>query len=189
MLNTIFKKILGDYNLKQVKKLEPLVEHINLLEEKCQKELTDAGIPKKTQEFRERLAKGEPIDDILPEAYALVKNACRRLVGTKWEVRGNELEWNMIPYDVQIVGGIILHEGKVAEMKTGEGKTLVCTMPVYLNALTGKGVHVVTVNSYLASRDAEWMGGLYRFLGLTVGVIEHGQEREVKKAAYECDIT
>ena len=189
MLNTIFKKILGDYNLKQVKKLEPLVEHINLLEEKCQKELTDAGIPKKTQEFRERLAKGEPIDDILPEAYALVKNACRRLVGTKWEVRGNELEWNMIPYDVQIVGGIILHEGKVAEMKTGEGKTLVCTMPVYLNALTGKGVHVVTVNSYLASRDAEWMGGLYRFLGLTVGGIEHGQEREVKKAAYECDIT
>ncbi len=189
MLNAIFKKILGDYNLKQVKKLEPLVEHINLLEEKYQKELTDKDIPKKTQEFRERLEKGEPIEDLLPEAYALVKNACRRLLGKKWDVRGHEVEWNMVPYDVQIIGGIFLHQGKATEMKTGEGKTLVCTMPVYLNALTGKGVHVVTVNSYLAARDAEWMGGLYKFLGLSVGIIEHGQSREDKRAAYECDIT
>jgi len=189
MLQKIFKKILGDYNLKQIRKLDPLVEHINLLEEKYQKELTDEDIPKKTEEFRQRLEKGELIDDILPEAYALVKNACRRLIGKKWTVRGNEIEWNMIPYDVQLVGGIIMHQGKVTEMKTGEGKTLVCTMPIYLNALTGKGVHLVTVNNYLASRDAEWMGGLYEFLGLSVGIIEHGQSREEKKAAYACDIT
>jgi preprotein translocase subunit SecA len=125
----------------------------------------------------------------LPEAFALVKAACKRLIGQKWDVRGNETEWNMIPYDVQFIGGIVLHQGKIGEMKTGEGKTLVCTMPVFLNALTGKGIFLVTVNEYLAHRDAEWMSGLYKFLGLSVGVNAHGQTPDQKKEAYAADIT
>ncbi len=189
MIKKVLNKLVGSYNAKELKKLDSLVEHINKLEKKYQTELTDADIPKKTEEFKKRIAEGESLDSILPEAFAVVKNACRRLIGTKWEVRGKEAEWNMIPYDVQILGGIVLHQGKIAEMKTGEGKTLVCTMPVYLNALTGKGVHIVTVNNYLASRDAEWMGGLYRFLGLTVGVSENGQPPEAKQAAFNCDVT
>lgn len=189
MIEKVFKKIFGDYNLKAVKKLEPLVEHINQLEEKFSKELKDEDFPKKTAEFRKQLAEGKEMEELLPEAFALVKAACRRLLGTKWEVRGREIEWDMVPYDVQIIGAIILNQGKATEMKTGEGKTLACTMPVYLNTLTGKGSHVVTVNNYLAARDAEWMGGVYKFLGLTVGVIEHGQSHEDKKAAYACDVT
>jgi len=189
MITKILNKILGDYNLKEIRKLEPVVEYINKLEEQYQHDLKDEDIPRKTEEFKKRIAEGESLDDILPEAFALVKNACRRLVGKKWEVRGREITWDMVPYNVQIIGGLVLHHGKIAEMKTGEGKTLVCTMPLYLNALTGKGTHLVTVNSYLASRDAEWMGGLYRFLGLTVGVIEHAQSHADKQAAYNCDIT
>ena len=147
-----------------------MVEKINVIETTYQTELTDEDVAKKTAEFKERIANGEKLDAILPEAFALVKNAARRLVGKSWDVRGHEYTWDMVPYDVQMIGGIVLHEGRIAEMKTGEGKTLVSTFPIYLNALEGKGVHVVTVNDYLAQRDAEWNGGLFRFLGLTVGI-------------------
>ncbi len=132
----------------------------------------------------------QKLNEILPEAFAVVKNACRRLIGArKSSVRGQPLKWEMIPFDVQLIGGIGLHNGKIAEMATGEGKTLVGTMPVYLNALTGRGVHVVTVNDYLAARDAEWMGAIYKFLGLTVGCILHDQRPDVRRAQYACDIT
>ncbi|MFH0834119.1 MAG: preprotein translocase subunit SecA [Patescibacteria group bacterium] len=188
MLRKILSAIVGDANAREVKKLQPVVEQINQLELELQK-LSEAELKNKTEEFRERLAKGETLDEILPEAFAVVKNACRRLAGKSWPVRGNEVKWEMIPYDVQLVGGMILHQGKIAEMKTGEGKTLVCTLPLYLNALTGKGCHLVTVNNYLARRDAEWMGGLFNFLGLTVGVINHGIPPEERRAAYNCDIT
>lgn len=189
MIRSILGKIIGDANEKEVRRLRPMIEKINEIEEKYQKTLTDEDFPQKTKEFKKRITDGESLDDILPEAFALVKNACRRLTGKKWEVRGHEAEWNMIPYDVQLIGGIVLHQGKIAEMKTGEGKTLVCTMPVYLNALTQKGVFVVTVNDYLAQRDAEWMGGVYKFLGLSVGVVKHGQNAAQKKEAYDADIT
>lgn len=190
MLQTLINRIIGDQNKKAIKKLEPFVEKINEMEKQYSQELkTDSDFVAKTEEFKSRLTAGETVEDIMVEAFALVKAACRRLVGQKWQVRGNEITWEMVPYDVQIIGGLVLHKGNIAEMKTGEGKTLVCTMPVYLNALTGKGVFVVTVNDYLAHRDAEWMGGLYRFLGLTVGVITHDQSPNEKKAAYACDIT
>ena len=129
------------------------------------------------------------LEEILPEAFAVVKNACRRLCGTDIIVREHPLRWEMIPFDVQLIGGTSLHRGKIAEMATGEGKTLVATLPVYLNALTGRGVHVVTVNDYLASRDAEWMGAVYKFLGLTVGVILHDQSPTVRRQQDACDIT
>lgn len=182
-------KLFGDPNEKEIKRMWPIVEHINKIEAEYQTTLTDEMIPLKTAEFKERLAKGESLDDILPEAFALVKNACRRLVGKKWPVRGRDQEWHIVPFDVQLLGGLVLHEGKIGEMRTGEGKTFVCTMPIYLNALLGKGVFLVTVNDYLAQRDAEWMGGLYRFLGLSVGIIMHGQSQQTKKEAYACDIT
>src|SRR5437016_8615352 len=127
--------------------------------------------------------------DLLPEAFAVVKNACRRLCGQEITVRGHPLKWEMIPFDVQLIGGWALHKGRIAEMATGEGKTLVATQPVYLNALTGRGVHVVTVNDYLAARDGEWMGAVYRFLGLTVGCILHDQPPSVRREQYNCDIT
>ncbi|MBI4995037.1 preprotein translocase subunit SecA [Candidatus Peregrinibacteria bacterium] len=189
MLQKIFKAIFGDPNEKELKKLWPVVHHINGIEKKYQETLKDEYFPAKTAEFKERLQKGETLDDLLPEAFALVKNACRRLIGKKWLVRGRETTWDMIPFDVQLLGGMVLHQGKIAEMKTGEGKTLVCTMPIYLNALAGKGVFLVTVNDYLAQRDSEWMGGLYKFLGMSVGVIIHGQTHEQKREAYNCDIT
>lgn len=197
VLNKLLTKIIGDPNEKTLTKLGPVVEHINQIEEEYQKTLKAEDIPKKTDEFKKRLAehKDDPevmkeiLEEMLPEAFALVKFACRTLMGKTWDVRGNQIEWDMIPYDVQLLGGIILHQGKAAEMKTGEGKTLVCTMAVYLNALSGKGVHVVTVNEYLAQRDAEWMGGLYQFLGLSVGVINHDQTPEQKREAYGADIT
>ncbi len=193
ILESMFKKIintlLGDQNAKTIAKTAPIIAKINQIEEEYQKNLTDEDIPKKTEEFKTRLQNGETLDDILPEAYALVKNACRRLVGKSWSVRGTETLWNMIPYDVQLVGGLVLHNGKIAEMKTGEGKTLVSTFPTYLNALAGKGVFLVTVNDYLASRDAEWNGGLFNFLGLSVGVIRHGLSHQEKKEAYSKDIT
>ena len=189
MIHQLINKILGDPNEKELKKIWPVVLKINDIEKKYNQTLTETDIPKKTDEFKERLKKGETVDDLLPEAFALVKYACRKLIGKKWTVRGREITWDMIPFDVQVLGGVVLHNGKISEMKTGEGKTLVCTMPVYLNALTGKGVHVVTVNDYLAHRDAEWMGGLYKFLGLSVGIIVHDQPKEEKKIAYSADIT
>jgi preprotein translocase subunit SecA len=190
MLQRIITKLLGDQNKKAVNKLRPLVEKINEIEKAYSANLkNDEDFPAKTEEFRKRLNEGETLDAILPEAFALVKAACRRLVGRKWNVRDEEKTWDMIPYDVQLIGGIVMHQGNISEMKTGEGKTLVCTMPIYLNALTGKGAFLVTVNDYLAHRDAEWMSGVYNFLGLTVGVIAHGQSPAEKKNAYECDIT
>ncbi|MBD3330669.1 preprotein translocase subunit SecA [Candidatus Peregrinibacteria bacterium] len=190
MITKVLNKIIGDKNKKTLKRITPFVEKINKIEEKFQTEITDQNaVLAKTSELRDHLKNGKTLEDILPEAFALVKTACRHLKGTSWPVRGKDVEWNMIPYDVQLIGGVVMHRGNIAEMKTGEGKTLVCTMPVYLNALTGKGVFVVTVNDYLAQRDAEWMGGLYNYLGLSVGTIKHGQSPEEKKEAYSCDIT
>jgi preprotein translocase subunit SecA len=191
MIRDLITKLLGDPNAKALKKIYPLVTKIIEIEQKYQTEIKDqAAVLAKTEEFKDRVQnKGESLDSLLPEAFALVKTACRLLVGTKWPVRNHETVWDMVPYDVQMIGGIVLHQGDIAEMKTGEGKTLVCTLPVYLNALTGKGVFVVTVNDYLAHRDSEWMGGLYSFLGMTVGVTVHGMDHQQKKVAYNADIT
>ncbi len=181
-------KILGDQNEKEVQRIQEKVEQINTAETKLQS-FSDGELKVKTDEFKKRIEKGESPDDLLVEAFAVVKNACRRLIGQKFTLGKEEVEWNMVPYDVQLTGGIVLHEGKIAEMKTGEGKTLVAVLAVYLNALSSKGVHVITVNDYLASRDAEWMGNVYNFLGLTVGTIVHGLSNEERKTAYESDIT
>jgi preprotein translocase subunit SecA len=175
MITTILKKIFGTKNERDLKAMQPLVERINSLEPEVKK-LSDEGLRAKTDEFRSRLAAGETLDDILPEAFAVVREAAWRTV-------------EMRPFDVQLIGGITLHRGHIAEMKTGEGKTLVATLPVYLNALEGKGVHVITVNDYLARRDSEWMGKVYKFLGLTVGLIVHGISDEERKVAYNSDIT
>ena len=171
----VFKKIFGTSSQREVKAIMPLVDKVLALEEEY-KALSDHELQAKTGEFKERLQKGETLDDILPEAFA----ACRE---ADWRVLG------MRPYPVQIIGGIILHQGRIAEMKTGEGKTLVATLPAYLNALSGKGVHIVTVNDYLAKRDSEWMGKVYRFMGLTVGLVIHGVMGQAKKDAYAADIT
>lgn len=171
----IFNKIFKSYSEKEVKRVMPIVEKINSLEEEIQK-LTDTELRNKTTEFKQRIEKGETLDDILPEAFAVVREASKRVLG-------------MRHFDVQLIGGIILHQGRIAEMRTGEGKTLVATLPVYLNALSGKGVHIVTVNDYLAKRDSEWMGKLYKFLGLTVGLVVSRMNPEKKKEAYQADIT
>jgi len=190
MIKKVIGKIIGDKNTKTLKKLRPIVSKINKIEEEFSNKIkTQNDILAKTAEFKERIKNGETVDSLLPEAFALVKTACKHLQGKTWDVRGKETTWNMIPYDVQLIGGIIMHQGNIAEMKTGEGKTLVCTLPVYLNALTEKGVFVVTVNDYLAQRDAEWMQGLYNYLGLSTGVTLHGQSHEEKKRAYNSDIT
>jgi preprotein translocase subunit SecA len=188
MVQNIITKIFGSKHDRDVKKIMPAVEKINSYYEEY-KNLSDDELKNKTDEFRERLSKGETLDDILPEAFAVVKEACHRHFGKKWQVVGHELLWEMIPYDVQLIGGMVLHQGKIAEMATGEGKTLVATLPSYLNALTGKGVHIVTVNDYLAQRDAEWMGEIYKFLGLTVGVILNDMTPDQRREAYLCDIT
>ena len=197
MLGFIVKKILGSKNDREVKKLAPLVEEINGIEEKLCRQ-NDNYLRERTKQWQAELSQIEDdealakrLEEILPEAFAVVKNACRRLTESKAQidVRGHKLPWEMIPFDVQLIGGHALHSGKIAEMATGEGKTLVATCPVYLNALTGRGVHVVTVNDYLAQRDAEWMGAVYKFLGLTVGVIIHDQPPNVRREQYECDIT
>ncbi len=186
----LFRILLGTKNDRELKKLWPMVRQINKIEEEYQaKNFTDEDYPKMTAAFRERIKNGETLDQILPEAYALVKNACRHLVGTTEEVCGHTLTWNMIPFDVQIIGGIVLHQGKIAQMQTGEGKTLVATFPLYLNALAGKNVQLVTVNDYLALRDSSWMGHLYKFLGLTVGCIQNSMDSEERRAQYACDIT
>ncbi|MBI4905955.1 MAG: preprotein translocase subunit SecA [Acidobacteria bacterium] len=175
MIDALLAKVFGTKNEREIKKIRPLVDAINALEPGLQK-LSDAEMAAKTVEFRERLAKGETLDDILVEAFALVREAGRRVL-------------NMRHFDVQLIGGTFLHRGNIVEMRTGEGKTLVATLPVYLNALEGKGVHVVTVNDYLAKRDSEWMGKLYKYLGLTVGVIVHDLDDDERRAAYACDIT
>jgi preprotein translocase subunit SecA len=188
MLNKILQKIFGSKHEREMKRLWPIVAKINELAEQF-KTLRPEDFPKKTEEFYNRYQTGESLDEILPEAYALVKETCRRLCGKTWLVRGIETTWNMVPFDVQLIGAIVLHEGKIAEMKTGEGKTLVATMPLYLNGLTKRGVHLVTVNDYLAARDREWMGPIYEFLGLSVGCIQQGMEPQERKKEYNCDIT
>ena len=189
-MKKFINKLFGDPNAKAIKKILPLVEEIKKIEATLlQTVKTQNDVLAKTSEFKDRIKNGESLEKILPEAFALVKIACHHLNGKSFEVRGRELIWDMIPYDVQLIGGIVLHQGNISEMKTGEGKTLVCTMPVYLNALTEKGVFVVTVNDYLAHRDAEWMGVLYNYLGLSVGVTIHGMNETEKKHAYSCDIT
>src|SRR6202167_3921277 len=188
MVSWILKKILGSKNQREVKRIWPIVHRVNEFEAEYQK-LSDEQLRAKTEEFRKRLAEGATLDDILPEAFAAVKNACRRLIGKEWVVRGQPYKWDMVPFDVQILGGIVLHQGKIAEMATGEGKTLVATLPLYLNALPGRGVHLVTVNDYLAKRDSEWMGKIYEFLGLSVGVIVHDLDDNQRRKAYASDIT
>ena len=188
LATTILKAIFGSKAERDVKKVRPYVKKINELEVQYQS-LTDDQLKAKTQEFKERLQKGETTDDIMCEAFAVVKNACRRLCGTTVEVCGHELTWNMVPFDVQIIGGIALHQGRIAEMATGEGKTLVATMPLYLNALTGKNCQLVTVNDYLALRDSQWMGTVFRYLGLTVGCIQNQMYSEERREQYNCDIT
>ena len=171
----ILSKVFGTHSQREVKRILPIVDKIEALEPEFQK-LTDEQLQAKTPEFKERLAKGETLDDILPEAYAVVREASKRTIGLRH-------------FRVQLIGGVILHQGRITEMRTGEGKTLVSTLPAYLNALEGKGVHIVTVNDYLAKRDAEWMGQIHQFLGLTVGVILGGMDNDERRAAYNCDIT
>ena len=175
MIGALLKKIIGTKNDRIIKEISVVLDEINRLEP-AMASRTDAELRAKTPEFKERLLKGSSLDDLLPEAFAVVREAARRTV-------------QMRPFDVQIIGGIVLHQGKIAEMKTGEGKTLAATLPLYLNALTGKGCHLVTVNDYLARRDAGWMGPIYNFLGLSVGVIVHGMEDEERRQAYAADIT
>ncbi len=188
MFLSLIKLFAGSHNRRFLRKCRPIVARINALELEYQK-LTDAQIQGKTAEFKARLARGETVDSILPEAFAVVKNAARRLKGTTAIVCEHEQTWNMVHFDVQLIGGIALHQNKIAEMATGEGKTLVATLPLYLNALTGKNCQLVTVNDYLARRDSEWMGHLYRWLGLTVGCIQNQMGNEDRQAAYRCDIT
>ena len=175
MIGTLLKKVVGSKNERELKRLQPLVDRINTFEPQISA-LSDQALAGKTVEFRQRFAQGASLDDLLPEAFAVVREAGKRVLG-------------MRHFDVQLVGGMVLHAGKIAEMKTGEGKTLVATLPSYLNALSGKGVHVVTVNDYLARRDSDWMGQIHRFLGLTVGVIVHGLTDAQRKQAYGFDIT
>jgi preprotein translocase subunit SecA len=190
VIRKLAEMVAGDANKRNIKKAEKLVPKINEWFDKYVAELkTREDFLKITDELKERVQeKGESLDHVLPEAFGLVKAAANFLKGESWDVRGEEVEWDMVHYDVQLIGGVVMHQGKIAEMRTGEGKTLVCTCPVYLNALTGKGAFVVTVNEYLAQRDAEWMAGLYEFLGMSVGTIMSGQAPEVKKEIYSRDI-
>src|SRR5512134_1040559 len=175
MLGTVLKKIFGTKNERELKSIQTLVDRINTLEPQTAA-LSDAQLRSRTDEFRKRLEEGETLDNLLPEAFAVVREASKRTLG-------------MRHFDVQLIGGIVLHQGRIAEMRTGEGKTLVATLAVYLNALPGKGVHVVTVNDYLARRDADCMGQIYRFLGLTVGVIVPNLSDQERRDAYNSDIT
>ncbi len=175
MFHVLLKKIVGSKNERELKRLSPIVAEINALEPEVRK-LSDSEFAGRTAQFKERLAKGEALEQLLPEAFALVREAARRTLGERH-------------FDVQLMGGIVLHEGIIAEMKTGEGKTLVSTLPIYLNALLGRGAHLVTVNDYLARRDADWMGPIYRLLGLGVGAIQHDMDDQERKAAYACDVT
>jgi preprotein translocase subunit SecA len=187
-MKQLIQKLFGTKKDRDIKRFLPLVAEVNEVYEQLHA-LSEEELIGRTDSFRKRLADGENEDDILVEAFATVKEACRRLVGTSWQVVGHNTEWNMIPFDVQIMGGIALHQGMITEMATGEGKTLVATMPVYLNALSGKGVHIVTVNDYLAQRDAEWVGQVYRYLGLSVGVLLNQMPPEKRREAYHADVT
>src|ERR1700729_412717 len=175
MIGAVARKLFGSSNDRRIRAFRPRVDEINALEKELA-ELSDEALRARTDEFKKQLAEGTSLDDILVPAFATVREAGKRTLGQRH-------------FDVQMIGGMVLHEGRIAEMKTGEGKTLVATLPVYLNALAGRGVHVVTVNDYLASRDAEWMGQIYKFLGLTVGVIVHGLDDEQRKKQYDCDVT
>src|SRR4030043_2312279 len=175
MIGSLIKKIVGSKNERELKRIQPLIDQINQLEPKISP-LSDDQLRAKTPELRERIGRGESIEEILPEAFAVVRETAKRTLGERH-------------YDVQLIGGIVLHRGKIAEMATGEGKTLGSTLPAYLNALEGKGVHIVTVNDYLAKRDREWMGVIYRFLGLSVGVILHDLNDAARREAYRADIT
>lgn len=230
MLTNVLKKIFGDKNTKELKKLYPIVDEINEEYEKLQ-DLSDDELKAKTEEFKAKIQEEtkeirdkidgineklhsdefdedkssyydeldklkeelnekyeEVLDEILPQAFAVVKDTCRRMKGKSWDAAGDKVTWDMVPYDVQLIGGVVLHQGKIAEMATGEGKTLVATMPVYLNALTGRGVHVVTVNDYLAKRDSQWMGEIFKFHGLSIGVILNTMDPAERKKEYNCDI-
>src|SRR6201995_3562768 len=171
----IAQKLIGSVNDRKLRPYKSIVQRIHALEPVTEA-LSDDALKQKTREFKQRIANGQTLNDILPEAFAVVREASKRAIGLR-------------QFDVQLVGGMVLHNGAIAEMRTGEGKTLVATAPVYLNALEGKGVHVITVNDYLAKRDAEWMGRLYKFLGLTVGIIVHDLSDQERKDAYGCDIT
>lgn len=175
MISMLLTKIFGSKNERELKRFQPLVDAINALEPEMQA-MDDDRLKRQTVQFKERLVQGEALDALLPEAFATVREASVRALG-------------MRHFDVQLLGGIVLHRGKIAEMKTGEGKTLVATLPAYLNALTGKGVHIVTVNDYLARRDTEWMGKIYSFLGLSMGCVLHGLDDAQRQAAYGADIT
>ncbi|NOQ42651.1 MAG: preprotein translocase subunit SecA, partial [Desulfuromusa sp.] len=175
MIGNLIKKVIGDKNERDLKKLQPLVVQINALEPDLEA-LNDEQLQAKTAEFRQRFTDGESLEQLLPEAFAVVREASKRVLGLR-------------PFDVQLIGGMVLNAGKIAEMKTGEGKTLMATLPIYLNALSDKGVHVITVNDYLAKRDAEWMGQIYQFLGLTVDCIVHGLTDVQRKVAYAADVT
>lgn len=194
MFNWILKKLIGSKNQREVRRMLPLVAKINEIEVSLQS-LSDEALREKTAAWKAELSQIQDaellqkrLNEILPEAFAVVKNAARRMVGQQFTVCDHPYTWNMVHFDVQLIGGMVLHKGRISEMATGEGKTLVATLPVYLNAITGRGVHVVTVNDYLARRDAECMGQLYAFLGLTTGIIQHDQSPEERRAQYECDI-
>jgi len=175
MIGALARRLFGSANDRYIRSLQHIVDDINAAEAALAA-LDDAGLRARTEALKERLTQGEELDDILPDAFATVREAAKRTLGQRH-------------FDVQMMGGIVLHRGMISEMKTGEGKTLVATLPVYLNALTGKGVHVVTVNDYLARRDSEWMGQIYRFLGLSVGCIVHGLDDNERRAAYGADVT
>src|SRR5215510_16497077 len=198
MVAWILKKILGSKNQRELRRLTPTIRRINELDEQF-KSLSDDELRAKTANWKEELSKisdlqeqWKKLDEILPEAFAVVKNAARRLKqhGQSFTVCDQPMTWDMVPYDVQLLGGIVLHKGRIAEMATGEGKTLVATLPLYLNALAGHGAHLITVNNYLARRDSQWMGHLYKWLGLTVGCIDDTEPSTAeRRAAYQCDIT
>src|ERR1700758_3989118 len=175
MIGAVARKLFGSSNDRRIRAYRPRVDEINAMEKELEA-LSDEALRARTDEFKKLLAEGQTLDDILVPAFATVREAGKRTLGQRH-------------FDVQLIGGMVLHDGKIAEMKTGEGKTLVATLPVYLNALSGRGVHVVTVNDYLAKRDSEWMGRLYRFLGLTVGVIVHDLDDDERRAAYAADVT
>ncbi|MBQ7176322.1 MAG: hypothetical protein IJS08_02815, partial [Victivallales bacterium] len=188
MISWLLKKIFGDRNARVLRKMQPLLEKVNALAEEY-KSLTDAQLQAKTDEFKARLKNGETTDQLLPEAYATVKDACRRLMGKTVNVTGHDIVWDMVPFDVQILGAIALHHRNIAEMATGEGKTLVAIMPLYLNALTGRNVQLVTVNDYLARRDSQWMGFVLKWLGLTVGCLQNEMNPDQRRQQYACDVT
>jgi len=187
-MKQLLAKIFGSRQQRDMRRYAPRLSGIHQHSAGLEA-LSDEELRGKTDEFRKRLAEGETLADLLDEAYAVVKEACRRLVGRSWDVAGQTVSWEMVPYDVQLVGGMVLHEGRIAEMATGEGKTLVAVLPLYLNALEGKGAHLVTVNDYLALRDSHWMGEVFKFLGLTVGCIQQGQSPAERRRQYAADIT